>query len=203
LDEEQSARMADLIRAKYGEEAKLLVVNHTHNFCMKVLPAEHPNLYRVKVYDENENTGQDWRGYNPHWNRLLANIRLQTVKVDFRNDAYFERFHACENRMGMGRNQFRWSTGDSILHLEEYGGCRCRLFLSTPRPMNVEILDVYGAVMSRITISGNAVYTFEVTHSTRFIEIKSDSWQPIKLFGTQDIRELGVCLEGIEMEWLS
>lgn len=194
LDEEQSLRMASVISEKYGDNAKLLVVNLTHNFAMKELPAELDNLYRVEIYTYDE----DWRGYNPHWNKLFSDIRLRTVNVDFHDDTYFEGFHTCEARTR--RNLFRWSTGEGTLHLEEYGGCKCQLHFSAPIPMELEIINAHGEKMAQIDFQGTSHYGFNIVHETRFIKLKTKTWTPKKIFGTKDCRQLGVCLEGIEIE---
>ena len=198
LNEEQSVRAAHLIRSKYGDGAELLIVNHTHNFEMKEIFTGYDNFYMVEIYDENECTGQDWKGYNPHWSRLFTDVRIRREKVDLQNNIYFEGFYECENRSK--RSQFRWSNGESVLHLEEYGGCKCTLFLSAPVPIHLEISNVYGEVIRSITFSKSAAYCFDIKHETRFIRIKSNRWCPHEIFASNDSRNLGACLDGIEVE---
>lgn len=70
---QESEELFNIIQNMYGDGADLLVVNHTYEHEMKK-ELLNPRLTIYTVYDEDRHTGQRWKGYNKHWNRILRDI---------------------------------------------------------------------------------------------------------------------------------
>ena len=70
---QESEELFNMIQNMYGDGADLLVVNHTYEHEMKK-ELLNPRLTIYTVYDEDRHTGQRWKGYNKHWNRILRDI---------------------------------------------------------------------------------------------------------------------------------
>ncbi|MBQ8296869.1 MAG: hypothetical protein IJX77_03710 [Ruminococcus sp.] len=198
LNREQSDKLGALIREKFGKNAMLLVVNHIKEFRIRKVRSGLSNTYIYEIYDENENTGQKWQGYDPHWDKLLGGVRLKEEFADIADDGLFENFYPCE--INEKKQKFRWTYKESVLHLERYGGCECILTFSTPAAMTLEIENVYGQKIAGIKVAPSESYKFEIKHETRYITLKlAETWSPAERFGSEDNRQLGVCLESVQI----
>ena len=70
---QEAEELLDIIIKMYGEGADLLVVNHTYEHVMK-RELLNPHLTLYTIYDEDRHTGQRWKGFNRHWDRILKDI---------------------------------------------------------------------------------------------------------------------------------
>ena len=183
----------------FGKDSCLLVINHTKKFSLNCIKTITPNVIITEVYDMNDNSGQDWRGYNLHWNRLFDNIRLSYVSVNLDEDSLFEGFYSCESECS---DKFRWMAHESLLHLEKYGGRMCKLEFISSLDIVLEIYNTNGKMIDTVFIKDNEKkeYIFQIEHETRDIKLVSDKvWRPCDYLETDDKRLLSARLNKI---WL-
>lgn len=199
-DVDKSIVLGEIIEQKYGENALLLVVNHTKNFTIRKIPSTRGNILIYEIYDENENTGQRWEGHNPHWDQLLFNIKVKKEIVDLANNTYFEGFYPLEQ--DSEQHKFRWSGKEAALHVVDYGGYECSITLVSPIDQKVTICNCHNEKMTGLELKGGEAqtYSFHINHETRCIKLLSNVWRPCKLFHSNDTRELGVMLKQIWVE---
>lgn len=199
LTADEACRLGSVIRQKYGKNAVLLVVNHSREFRINRIGIKSKNVYMYEIYDENENTGQRWQGYDPHWDRLLRDIRVKSKSADMGDDSLFERFYPCE-RGGDGK-KFRWSKENSVLHLEKYGGCKCHIEFASPVAVGLKITDAHSNIVFRTDNMNSAVFETEINHETRFLTLITDKvWRPCEVTESSDSRELGVRVNSVKIE---
>ncbi len=176
-------RLAAVIARKYGPKAHLLAVTHSKLFEMQEIPLRAPNARMFRIYDSNDGGPNDvWQGFDPHWDRLLANVRIEDETADLADGVLFRGFHPCEKSEGRA---FRWGAEGSSLFLERFGGCRCDVKLHLPVPMAVTALDVRGRTLwtSGERAAGDASFSFVVTHDSRTVTLASSRiWRPIDLY---------------------
>lgn len=201
LNKEQTARLGKIIGKKFGKNAFLLVVNYIHDFEIHKIDTNVKNTFVYEIYDETENTDatQPRQGYDPHWDRLMRNIRVREEDADIADDSLFENFYPCEN--GNGREKFRWSQRKSVIHLDKFGGCKCSLRFSSPVPVKFKLANAAGRVLIETMETEKLDYTVNVRHDTRFISVTMQkTWRPCDKLWSNDMRELGVRVDGIHVQ---
>ena len=179
---------------RFGKHAYLLVLNHTKSFTIKELTTDEANLRIFEIYDENEHTGQNWRGYDPHWDAVFGNVRTSYEIVDIGDDSIFtEGFFNTEiNENG---KKFRWSEKDCKLSLERYGGVELQIDFACPTDAVIEVRDVYGKVIRTFSPSSEKSLRLKVEHSTRTVGISvSKVFIPCLANGGDDNRQLGISI---------
>lgn len=201
LTEDQALRLGDLLHRKYGKSAHLLVVNHIKEFKMRYIPLNSEYISMFEIYDENENTGQRWQGYDPHWDVLLGNMKVREFTADLRDETLFEGIYGYEkDEQGRG---FRWTFKETKFHIDRFGGCRCTLKFDCPKNTDVELLDHNGKVIASVNTSKANSFTFDIVHETREVTLRLGAiWRPCDVFGVPDERELGICLREIRIRRL-
>ena len=176
-------RLAGIIAKKYGPKAALLAVTHSREFEIQETPLSSPNARMFRIYDPNEGkTGDEWQGFDPHWDRLLANVFTEDEAADLSDDALFRGFHPCEKSEGRA---FRWGAEGSSLFLERFGGCLCQVKLSLPVPMEVTAVSARGETIwtSGPNAQGSCDFSFAITHDSRTVTLAvSRVWRPLGLW---------------------
>lgn len=199
LTVKQAEELSSVLISRFGRGAFLLVLNHTRSFNIKEIAVSAPNLRMLEIYDENENTGQNWRGYDPHWDAVLGNVRAASELVDLGDGSVFRKgFYGAEVD---GRGQkFRWSEKACALDLTRYGGASVRIEFSCPTDTAIEIKNVYGETVKVLAAQRTPYIELRIDHATRVLDVTVDRvFIPSSHFDTDDNRPLGICINRLEV----
>ncbi len=199
MSEEDSIALHDVLCEKFGEKTSLLVLNHTRDFQICEVLCE-KGLEICTVYDENEKfPGARWQGYDPHWDSVFSNVRLRNYRLDMDDNRLFIGFHQCEEQNGV---KTRWTTNESIIHLEHFGNYDCCIKFHSDLRMPFIITDAHNnVILEQIIEQEQYEFKFHIDHNTRWIKITpSYTWRPCVYFKSKDSRELGVKILGVSLQ---
>lgn len=208
LTSEEAKMMGEVIERRYGANAYLLVMNHTKDHEVRMLPQVRENVFSFEIFDENENTGQRWQGFDEHWDIVFANISLKGQDVlDLRRDVLFEGVYSYEQD-AEGKS-FRWATKDVTIDISRFAGKTIKLDLVCPVDNKLEITDDKGKRLAKCAFGKvnpiEKISTGKSRIDARLIDVKLSSdagkirlvckndWVP----SPEDQRKLAMCIRSV------
>lgn len=195
----EAEELRNILISKYGKNSVLVVLNHTKNFTIKRIPVSSDNLYIFEIYDENEHTGQNWRGYDKHWDYIFRNVKLKNKLLNIKNDAYFINTFSWEINTKTSQ-LFRWCSKNSAINLIDFGGCMVSFILDSSKPIDVELQDANGNTFHKCKVFNPTPIEFMITHEKRIVTINAlKTWKPSEVFNSSDDRELSVFIQDIKI----
>ena len=199
---EEGVRLSKVLSRIFGENVILLGVSLQKDVFRLHEMGYTGNYYYCKIYDCGYNSpGDRWQGHDQHWSMLLRNIQTRYVEVDLAKDNYFQNVYPPEFEKASSKKAFRWLKNNSKLELEEFVGSFCKLYLSCPVKIPIQVLDIFGNPIFEASQFGEFQCSFAITHQTHQLSFHiPDMWRPCDLMGTEDSRALGVCLKRICIE---
>ena len=210
---DDARRLGAIIREKYGPNAYLLVVNHIKEMRIRQVVCDIPNVLIYEIFDENENTGQRWQGYDAHWDVLLCDAELKEYNgscLNLKKDILFKDTYPVET--DENGELFRWTGSDSKIDLGRFTGKKVELVLRSRFSNKIRIYNELDKVIGRGRIVCG--YTGRLSRINRpeiTIRIKVDEnsgiirihpnevWSPKEKDGVDDDRKLGVCIRSCKV----
>lgn len=118
---EEAKVMGEVIRKKYGPNSYLLVINHIKEHEVRMLPQISDNVLCFELFDENENTGQRWQGFDAHWDIVFANVALKgNDALELDKDVLFDGCYSYEQ--DAEGNGFRWTMREATVNVTRFAG---------------------------------------------------------------------------------
>ena len=208
LTPDQAKAMGEVVSRRYGPNAYLLVVNHIREHEVRMLPQVRENVFSFEIFDENENTGQRWQGFDEYWDILFSNVALKGQDdLDLKKDVLFDGVFAYEqDQEGKG---FRWATKDVTIDVSRFAGKTIRLDLVCPVDNKLEIRDNGGRRLAKCSFGKTGpiekISTGKSRIDDRQIEIRlapdtdkislalKNDWVP----SPEDPRHLALCIRSV------
>ena len=208
LTPDEAKAMGEVVSRRYGPNAYLLVVNHIREHEVRMLPQVRENVFTFEIFDENENTGQRWQGFDEHWDILFSNVALKgDDTIDLKKDVLFDGAYAYEqDQEGKG---FRWASKEVTIDVARFAGRSIKLDLVCPVDNKLEIRDNMGRRLARCTFGRvnplEKISTGKSRINDRHLEINiasdtdkiiltlKNDWVP----SPEDPRRLALCIRSV------
>ena len=205
LSPDEAKTMGEVISRQYGTNAYLLVMNHTKDQEVRMLPQVRENVFTFEIFDENENTGQKWQGHDEHWDLVFADVTLKgNNELELYKDILFEGVYPYENPKG--GDDFRWTEQKAVIDVSRFSGKTLRFHLQCKGNNKLTITDnkanvlhecLFGRVglIEAVKLGGRYISdrTFDISIAPDITKVTlacRDEGIPTP----EDPRKLGVCI---------